>query len=106
MATKTPQIKLSQALIGFINHQTAAGLSDHTLAEYRYNFKKLEQFFPKNPAIGAITRSDLVSFFAWLRNDYTSVPDGVAPRPMLRRRTRKRVRWITGDFEQDGTKAR
>jgi len=40
----------------------------------------LQRFFPKNPCIGSITRSDLVTFFAWLRNDYVSVPDGVAPR--------------------------
>ena len=80
MATKISQLKLSQALIGFINHQTAAGLSDHTISEYRYNFQKLQRFFPKNPCIGSITRSDLVTFFAWLRNDYVSVPDGVAPR--------------------------
>ncbi len=84
MATKSPQLKLSQALIGFINHQTAAGLSDSTITEYRYNFKKLDLFFTKNPNIGAITRSDLVGFFAWLRNDYASVPDGVAPRGRIK----------------------
>jgi integrase/recombinase XerD len=80
MATATPQLKLSQALIGFINHQTAASLSDHTIAEYRYNFPKLQRFFHQNPYIGAITRGELVTFFAWLRNEYVSVPDGVAPR--------------------------
>jgi len=84
MATKLPQLKLSQALIGFINHQTAAGLSDNTLTEYRCNFKKLGLFFKQNPCIAAISRSDLVGFFAWLRNDYISIPDGVAPRGAIK----------------------
>ena len=80
MATRISPLKLSQALIGFINHQTAAGLSDSTLIEYRYNFKKLQLFFTNNPNIGGIGRPEMVAYFAWLRNDYVSVPDGVAPR--------------------------
>jgi integrase/recombinase XerD len=84
MATKLPHLKLSQAQIGFINHQTAAGLSDSTIRDYRYTLKKLDLFFIQNPSIGATTRSDLVGFFAWLRNDYVSIPDGVAPRGRIK----------------------
>ncbi len=42
--------------------------------------KKLMEFFADDPPFAAITRSQLINFFAWLTKEYVSDPDGVAPR--------------------------
>ncbi|HEY5669807.1 MAG TPA: tyrosine-type recombinase/integrase, partial [Anaerolineales bacterium] len=61
-------------------NKQAEGRSVHTINDYRNTFQKLALFFSSDPMIDAITRSDLVKFFAWLQQDYESEPDGVAPR--------------------------
>jgi integrase/recombinase XerD len=59
---------------------TAAGLSPHTIADYKNTFKKLFLFFDGEIPFQDISRKDIVDFFAWLQEDYISNPDGVAPR--------------------------
>jgi hypothetical protein len=52
--------------------QKNAFKSPHTIADYRVTFQKLKLYFKDDPPFASITRSQLVEFFAWLQNDYTS----------------------------------
>jgi len=74
------KLTLSQAYEGMIRYKMATGRSPHTIADYRISFKKLLLFFDVNPPISSITREQMVGFFAWLQNEYVSIPDGAAPR--------------------------
>jgi len=58
----------------------AAGLSEHTLADYANGFKKLRAFLGADPPLRDITARELTAFFAHLRTTPTA-PDGIAPRP-------------------------
>jgi hypothetical protein len=62
-------------------------MSPNTIRNYRTTFAKLKAFFPANPAFEAITRDQLIDFFAWLRDEYLSEPDGAAPRGQIKLRT-------------------
>jgi integrase/recombinase XerD len=73
-------IKLSQACEGMIRYKQATGKSENTIADYRVAFKKLFCYFKSDPPIHAITRGEMIGFFAWLQEDYLTEPDGVAPR--------------------------
>jgi integrase/recombinase XerD len=73
-------LTLSQAFQGMILEKRAAGLSPHTISDYQNTCKKVLIYFPKDPVFTAITREQLVKFFAWLRDDYIAKPAGVAPR--------------------------
>ena len=73
-------LTLKQACEGMIHYKTAAGRSPHTILDYRNTFKKLLLYFPKNPPLVAVTRADLIAFFAWLHDGFETEPDGVAPR--------------------------
>jgi site-specific recombinase XerD len=74
------KITLVQACEGLLRTKTAAGLSPHTIADYKNTFKKLFLFFDDEIPLQDISRKDIVDFFAWLQEDYISNPDGVAPR--------------------------
>ncbi len=74
------KITLVQACDGLIRSKMAAGLSPHTIADYKNTFKKLFLFFDGEIPLQNISRKDIVDFFAWLQEDYISNPDGVAPR--------------------------
>jgi len=74
------KITLTQACEGLIRAKTAAGLSPHTIADYKNTFKKLFLFFDGGIPLQDISRKEMVDFFAWLQEDYISNPDGVAPR--------------------------
>jgi site-specific recombinase XerD len=74
------KLSLSQACEGLILFKTASGRSHHTIRNYRNAFKKLKIYFSDDPPFAAISRAQLAAFFAWLREDYVSEPDGVAPR--------------------------
>ena len=78
MSRKT--ILLSQACEGMIRYKQATGKSENTIADYRVTFKKLLGYFESDPPFSEITKSEMVEFFAWLQEDYTTEPDGVAPR--------------------------
>ncbi|MCJ7432356.1 MAG: hypothetical protein MUO77_02590 [Anaerolineales bacterium] len=67
-------ITLSQACEGMIRYKQATGKSENTIADYRVTFKKLFYYFESDPQIGAITRSEMIEFFAWLQEDYLSEP--------------------------------
>jgi hypothetical protein len=75
----TNQITLSKACEGMIRYKQATGKSDHTISDYRVTFKKLFLYFPNDPPIASITRAQMVDFLAWLQQEYTTEPDGVAP---------------------------
>ena len=80
MASKSTSLTLSQACEGMLHYKTATGKSPHTISDYRNTFNKLKEYFAKTPKLAAITRADLVAFFAWLQDGYETEPDGVAPR--------------------------
>lgn len=73
-------LTLSQAFQGMILEKQAAGLSAHTISDYRNTLAKAQLFFPNDPPFTSLTRERLVKFFAWLGNDYIARPDGAASR--------------------------
>ena len=88
--------------------RSATGLSPNTIRNYRTTFAKLQAYFASHPErscilsggpqaavkgacavaegshFDAITRDQLIDFFAWLRDEYLSEPDGVAPRGQIK----------------------
>ncbi len=80
MVQKKSSITLAQAFEGMILSKQAEGKFLNTINDYRNSFRKLALYLDSNSTIDAISKSDLVSFFAWLQEDYESEPDGVAPR--------------------------
>jgi len=78
------QLTLSQAFTGFKIYQTAVGRSPRTIESYDSTFNKLAEFLDGNPAIAAITRRNIVHFLLHLQTDYTTVPNGIAPRPRIK----------------------
>jgi len=77
-------ITLSQACDGLVRYKSATGMSPNTIRNYRTTFAKLKAFLPDDPAFEAITRDQLIDFFAWLRDEYLSEPDGAAPRGQIK----------------------
>ena len=63
MAHKKSSLTLSQACEGMIHYKTAAGKSPHTISDYRNSFKKLKEYFAKNPRLADITRADLFELY-------------------------------------------
>jgi site-specific recombinase XerD len=80
----TKNITLSQACEGMVHYKQATGKSENTIADYRVTFKKLFLYFKSDPLISAITKGEMIDFFAWLQEKYISEPDGVAPRGKFR----------------------
>jgi integrase/recombinase XerD len=82
-------ITLSQACDGLVRYKSATGLSPNTIRNYRTTFAKLQAYFDghperseaesQDPAFDSITRDQIIDFFAWLRDEYLSEPDGAAP---------------------------
>ncbi len=100
-------ITLSQACDGVVRYKSATGLSPNTIRNYRTTFAKLQAYFAghpersctlkggsqaaveeaaesQDPAFASITRDQLIDFFAWLRDEYLSEPDGAAPRGQIK----------------------
>ena len=100
-------ITLTQACDGLVRYKSATGLSPNTIRNYRTTFAKLKAYFEshperscilssgsqaavegaaesQDPAFDAITRDQLIDFFAWLRDEYLSEPDGAAPRGQIK----------------------
>lgn len=73
-------VSLSQACEGMVRYKQATGKAENTISDYRVTFKKLFLYFEADPQIGAITKNEMIEFFAWLQEDYIAEPDGVAPR--------------------------
>ena len=78
-----PRITLSKAWDGFIIEQRAAARSHYTLRNYRYTWQKVrlfleEKYDGKDPKFHKLDRSFWVEFMAWLREEYTFTPTGVA----------------------------
>jgi len=81
----TNHLTLSEACDGCLLYKAATGKSDHTIAGYRYGYDKLLLYFDQDPPLASVTRAHLITFFAWLQNDYIATPTaGVAPRPARR----------------------
>ena len=91
---KKTVITLSQAFDGMVRSKIAEGVSVHTVRNYRTAFKKFQTYIAshpernaaesKDPPFASITRGLLIGFFAWLREEYVSEPDGVAPRGRIK----------------------
>lgn len=76
-------LTLSQAVERMIIEKRGAGFSEHTLIDYRNTLAKCRLYFESDPPLAALTRDKWVAFFAWLRDEHISEPDGVAPRPAV-----------------------
>ena len=81
---KKSTITLSQACDGLVRYKSAVGLRPNTIHHYRYSFTKLLAYFSNDPLFAAITKQQLVGFFAYLRDDFVSEPNGVAPRGKIK----------------------
>ena len=81
---KKSAITLSQACDGLVRYKSAVGMSPNTVRNYRVTFAKLQAFVDDDPPFPAITRDQLISFFAYLRDDYISEPDGIANRGQIK----------------------
>ncbi|MFA9402844.1 MAG: hypothetical protein ACERKY_07230 [Anaerolineales bacterium] len=57
------KITLVQACEGLLRSKMAAGLSPHTIADYKNTFKKLFLFFDSKMLFNEFNRKDLVEFF-------------------------------------------
>jgi integrase/recombinase XerD len=68
-------ITLSQAIEGYFIAARARRLSENTLVSYDYAFQKFEAFLGEDPAVTAITPSDIREFLNSL--------DGLAPKSVL-----------------------
>jgi integrase/recombinase XerD len=77
-------LTLSQAIEGCLLYKTAAGQSPHTISDYRNSYKKLLLYVDGKVHFASISRDQLLSFFAWLQDEYISEPDGIAPRGKIR----------------------
>ncbi len=77
-------ITLSQACDGVVRYKSATGLSPNTIRNYRTTFAKLKAYFSDDPTFAAITRDQVIDFFAWLRDEYLSEPDRAAPRGQIK----------------------
>ena len=73
-------LTLFQALDLFILDKQAAGYSANTLRNYRNTINKLHLYFATALALADLGRAQWIGFFAWLQDEYISVPGGVAPR--------------------------
>ncbi len=72
MDQKKSSITLAQAFEGMILSKQAEGKSLNTINDYRNSFRKLALYLDSNRTIDAISKSYVVSFFAWLQEDYES----------------------------------
>lgn len=70
---------LSKALVGFLLHKSADGLSPNTARIYRAALSKLVTF-TGDADVTAITTDDIRGWFTWLREDYRT-PEYSARRP-------------------------
>jgi integrase/recombinase XerD len=84
------QLSLAQACEGLIHAKSAAGHSPNTIRNYRVSFDKL-QLYLGDPPFAGITRQQITSFMAWLRGEYVSEPDGVAPRGQIKLSEKSRL---------------
>lgn len=73
-------ITLSQAIDRYLAEARADRLSEHTLADYRNAFGKLQAHLVDDPPLAGITVEQLLEFFAGLAATATA-PGGVAPCP-------------------------
>ena len=81
---KKSAITLAQACDGLVRYKSAVGMSPNTVRNYRVTFAKLQAFVKDDPPFPAITRDQLISFFAYLRDEYISEPDGIANRGQIK----------------------
>ena len=80
----TTPVKLSLAQEGFLRYKGASGKSENTLRDFRNSLSKLSLYFPGNPPLDSISHDQLVGFFAWLQDEYISIPAGAAPRGKIK----------------------
>ena len=70
MAPKSNALRLSEVFSSFIRAKEIAGMSPHTLTEYRQTYKKLVAHFQEDPTFSSLDRRAWEGFFYWLRTDY------------------------------------
>lgn len=69
MNRRSSGLLFSRALVGFLNHKSAEGLSPTTLTSYEHDLK-LCLSKCGDVEVEGVTRDELRSFFAWLRSAY------------------------------------
>lgn len=63
-------LKLSKALLGFLQYKTAEGLSPNTLLSYEHLLNLWVSQVGADTDVGKITTQDLCNHIAWLRTEY------------------------------------
>lgn len=74
------EIKLSQAIDGFILFKQVAGLSPYSIRNYTLDLRRLSAYFQSDPLLNSITASQLRAFLYAFQTTQLE-PAGVAPRP-------------------------
>jgi hypothetical protein len=69
MDRSTPGLTLSKALVGYLQHKTAEGLSPSTFTTYEAHLR-LWVSYTGEVAVNDITARDLRTFLAWLRTEH------------------------------------
>lgn len=75
-----PSLTLFQAFDLFLLDKQASGYSLNTLRNYRNTIAKTRLYFTSDTQLTTIAREHWVGFLAWLQDDYTTSPAGIAPR--------------------------
>ena len=74
------EIRLSQAVDGFLLAKEVVGCSPHTLSNYALNLRRFAAFLDGDPRLRDLTAADVRAFLHQLQTTYLT-PAGVAPRP-------------------------
>ncbi len=72
MKRRPPVLKLSQAVTGFLQYKTAAGLSPRTLEIYEQHMKRWMEY-AKDPPVTQTQTADVRAYLAWLATTYKPV---------------------------------
>jgi len=85
-------LKLSKALLGFLQYKTAEGLSPNTLVSYEYLLNLWVSQIGGDVDVSQVTTQDLCNHIAWLRTEYKPRRFSGSEHPLSANSPRRRTR--------------
>ena len=85
-------LKLSKALLGFLQYKTAEGLSPNTLMSYEHLLNLWVSQTGEDVEVSKITTQDLCNHIAWLRTEYKPRRFSGSEHPLAANSPRRRTR--------------
>ena len=70
--SKPPSMTISKAIVGFVNHKLAEGLTDRTVSSYERLLTRWVNH-TEDKEISLVTLQDVRNYLAWLRTEYKPV---------------------------------